>query len=249
MYLLYIDESGTADLKKNSTPSPSGNNTLYFTLGAALIHVRELEKIEVQFSEIKEKFFKDPYDEIKYSIKSEKLKTGLSVKDFRNDVYTCISNSATTIFGVQQNKFFCYEQGLVTSKDDTYLMSFQHLLSIVNSHVFRRKITDPIITFIDTINNTHDLKVYKAYQTALENESIFKNFDKKKFSPTINFVNSKFTCGLQVADLISGAFWRGLEIDDKKFATKIKNRIPCSDDGNPIGYGYKICADWLILNK
>lgn len=246
MYLLYIDESGTPDLKKDPTLSPNGNNTRYFILGAVMIHVSELEIIEQKFDIIKKHFFKNIFDEIKYSLKSKHLIVGKSVKEYREKLYTCIGNSNLHVFGVQQDKYFSYEQGLVTSKDDSYLMSFQHMLSLVNSHFFRNNLRQPVTVFIDTINDSHDLKIYKAYKVALENQSIFRNFDKKKFSPTINFVNSKYTCGLQIADLISGAFWRGMEIRDKNFASTIKKRMPCSDNGDPVDYGYKLCTDWLI---
>lgn len=246
MYLLYIDESGTPDLKKDPERSPNGNNTLFFVLGAVLIHARTLEEIEFEFQKIRNKYFKDKFTEIKYSIKAEKLITGRNIKGYRENIFTTIGNSNISTFGVQQNKHFSFSEGLVSSKDDIYLMSFQHLLSLINTHVFRKQIKDPITVFIDSINHDHDLKIYKAYRLALENQSIFKNFDKQKFSPTINFANSKFTCGLQLADLVSGALWRGLEIGDKQYSKSIKKRFPCADNGNPLDYGYKICTDWLI---
>lgn len=242
MYLLFIDESGTPELKKTTTPD---GNSLFFVLGAAFIHVKELERLEVKLQAIKKQFFKDIFTEIKYSIRAEKLISGMSISSFRETVYKCISEANITFFGVQQNKHFCWKEGLITSKDDTYLMSFQHLISLVNSHMFRKRIKDPITVFIDAMDDSHDLKVYKAYKYALENESLFKNFDKSRFSPSINFVKSKFTLGLQVADLVAGALWRGLETGDKSYSSTLKKSFPSSDNGNPLGYGYKVCTDWI----
>ena len=88
--------------------------------------------------------------------------------------------------------------------------------------------------------------MYLAYKQALQNESLFPNFDKSIFSPSINFAISKFTVGLQIADLVSGSLWRGHEAKDNSFSTIIKKRFPSADNGIPLNYGYKICSEWLI---
>lgn len=246
MYLLYIDEAGTTSLKKDGTPSPDGGNTLYFVLGAVLINARELEKIEDQFESIKKIYFKDSLTEIKFSIKANLMNPGTSISSYRKEAYQQIAQSSVTLFGVGQNKYSCYSDGLIKSKDDTYQLAFQNLVALINAHMFKNKIKDPITVFIDSINEAHDTKMFIAYKQALHNESLFPNFDKSIFSPSLNFAISKFTVGLQIADLVAGSLWRGLEAEDKTYSTIIKKRFPASDNGNPLNYGYKICSEWLI---
>lgn len=246
MYLLYIDETGTTKLKKDCEPSPDGDNSLYFVLGASLIRARELENIESKFDIIKNTFFKDRLTEIKYSRSAKLFKNETGTTDYRKTVFECISQSAHTLFGVGLNKYKCYEAEVIKSKDDTYLMAFQHFISLINGYMYRSKIKESITVFIDSVDRAHDTKIYYAYKEALKNDSLFPNFDKSIFSPSLNFADSKFTVGLQIADVVSGALWRALEKKDKTYSQMIKKKFPSSDNGNPLGYGYKICEEWLF---
>jgi hypothetical protein len=246
MYLLYIDESGTTKIKKDPEPSPNGGNSLYFTLGAVLIHARSLEEIERQLWPLKQTFLKDPWDELKFSINISKLKDNKTKDEYRLELCKFINQTDLTLFAVGLNKYVLHRQEIITSKDDTYQLAFQHLVSLINGHMFRKKIKEPITVFIDHTNEANNEKIYIAYKHALENEALFPNFDKSIFSPSINFAISRFTFGLQLSDLVVGAIWRGLEARDKRFATLIKNKFPSSDDGNPLNYGYKICDEWLF---
>ncbi|ODA17982.1 hypothetical protein A5N86_06940 [Geobacillus thermoleovorans] len=249
MYLLYIDESGNTKTKKDPVPSPDGGNSLYFVLGAVLIHARSLEKIERQLWPLKETFLKNPWDELKFSIELNKLRNDKKRDEYRIKLCEFISKANLTLFAVGVNKHVLFQQGVIASKDDTYHLAFQHLVSLINGYMIRNKIKDPITVFIDHINEANDEKIYRAYKQALENESLFPNFDKSIFSPSINFAISKFTLGLQLSDLVVGSIWRSLEAGDKRFAKLIKNKFPSSDDGNPLNYGYKVCDTWLIKNK
>lgn len=246
MYLLFIDESGTTDLKKENVVSPLGGNTLYFTLGAVLLNARQLEAFETTFELLRRKYFKKEFTEIKYSVQSKKMKNGVSIKEYRSDVYKQIAKSSVTLFGVGMNKFSRYEDDTITSRDDTYQLAFQHLIQLINAHVVRKKLKEPITVFIDSIDDSHDTKMYQAYKLALKNKSLMPNFDKSIFSPSLNFAISKFTVGLQIADLVAGSLWRGLEAKDKSYSNMIKKRFPASDNGNPYNYGYVTCSNWKI---
>ena len=65
MYLLYIDDSGTCELKKDSNYSIDGGNTRCFVLGGVLIKAHELNKIEPKIDEIRTGCLKNKFDEIK----------------------------------------------------------------------------------------------------------------------------------------------------------------------------------------
>lgn len=248
MYILYIDESGTTDIKHDDKRSSNGDDqSLFFVLGAALIHARQLEKIEVDFTSlIKKKYFIDELTELKYSMGAKYLKQGKRVDHYRQSTYDLIARSDLTLFGAQVNKFRMHENGCIQNPDDTYLLAFQHLVSAINGHMFTSKVSDPIVVIIDSIDRKHDRKVFKAYRQALLNEELFPNFDKSIFSPSINFGVSEFTIGLQISDMVAGALWRGLELEKKDFSITIKGRFPSSDSGNPLGYGYINCDKWLI---
>ncbi|MBA4493429.1 DUF3800 domain-containing protein [Paenactinomyces guangxiensis] len=238
-------------MKNDQDPSLNGGNTLYFVLGAVLIKARSLEKIEKDVEKIKQKYFKSQFQEVKYSLKNGVFKKDLGspsliINQYRNEAFSCISRSDLTLFEVGQNKYECKQKGLIQSKDDTYYLSFQHLVSIINSHMHRYRIKDPVTVFINSIDDPHDEKMYKSYKKALENESLFPNFDKTIFSPSLNFAKSKFTIGLQLADLVAGSLWRALEGKDKTYSTIIKKKFPSSHDGNPMKYGYVNCSEWLI---
>lgn len=74
MYLLYIDESGTKDLHRGEN-NKEGNSE-YFVMGAVLIKTEDLSDIEEKILEIKKEYYKDPYKELKSTVKAKDLKTG-----------------------------------------------------------------------------------------------------------------------------------------------------------------------------
>jgi hypothetical protein len=245
MYLVYIDESGTTDLKLDKEPSPDGNKSLYFVLGAVFIHVRQLENIERAFSKLKREFFIDELTEIKYSMPAKYLKQGKHVEQYRTAAYKLIANSDLTLFGAHVNKYVGHAKGIIKKPDDTYLLAFQHLVAAINAYMYTSRLSEPIVVFADAMDRKHDRQVYQAYKRALLNEQLYPNFDKSIFSPSINFGSSQFTIGLQISDLVAGALWRGLELNKKDYSRMIKTKFPSSDNGDPIGYGYVRCDYWL----
>ena len=74
MYLLYIDDSGTCELKKNASYSVNGGNTRCFVLGGILIKAHELNRVEEEISNIKTDCLKGDFTEIKHSINGSNLK-------------------------------------------------------------------------------------------------------------------------------------------------------------------------------
>lgn len=245
MYLLYIDDSGTNDLKKENSVSPDGGNSLYFVLGSILLKAKVLEEVEKKFQEIKNHFFKDPTDEIKLSVRQKIFKEHGVREIYREEVLNTLSSIDCKLFAVGQNKFRTYTNGLVSSKHDIYKLSFQHIIYLINSYMYTHKIKEPIIVFIDTKDSNHDRLIYDAYKDALDNNKLFRNFDSSIFSPSINVVISRHTLGAQLADFVAGSIWRSLEAKENKYANIIKTNFHCSDSGNPIGYGYINCEKWL----
>lgn len=109
------------------------------------------------------------------------------------------------------------KEGVLKTKDEIYKICFQHLLSSVNNFMNHEQIKESVTVFIDRIDSAHNKKVYIAYKEALGSQAIdFIGFDEEHFSPSINFVDSEFTIGVQIADIIAGALWRGVEKNKKR---------------------------------
>ncbi|MGT2800664.1 DUF3800 domain-containing protein [Streptococcus marmotae] len=243
MYLLYIDESGTKDLHRGEK-NKEGNSE-YFVLGAVLIKAEDLSDVERRIQGLKENYLKNPYEELKTTIKQKKLIQNKKRQDFLDEIYLTISESQCHCFGAQLHKPTLQKEGLLSSKDDVYKMCFQHILSAVNSFMKHERSKQTVTVFIDRIDPVHNKSVYIAYKQALESKAIdFRGFDDKQFSPSINFVDSEFTIGVQLADMVSGALWRGVEKNQKDYARRLSKRFPVDSNGNYIGFSYQRCEKW-----
>ena len=64
------------------------------------------------------------------------------------------------------------------------------------------------------------------------------------FSPSINFVDSEFTIGVQLADLVAGALWRGVERQQKTYSQMLQVRFPVDSNNQFIGFSYQRCEKW-----
>ena len=259
MYLLYIDDSGTCNLKRDENYGPDGGESRFFVLGAVLIKADELNKIEKELNDIRLGCLGNDLAEIKSSI-SKKLNcpitcgTNPDKNCFRTVVANLISNTNCTLFAVSQDQYKTTSNGVVTSKNDIYRLAFENLLKLVDNYMFNNKINESTITFIDKKNsgNSTDTLIYNAYKSALKNKKIFKSFNNELFSPTINIVYSQYTSGAQLADFVAGSIWKALEnfenkerlIEAKRITNIIKHKF-YSCHNTPIGYGYSTCSDWL----
>ncbi|MGQ7412964.1 DUF3800 domain-containing protein [Streptococcus suis] len=215
MYLLYIDESGTKDLHRGQD-NKEGNSE-YFVLGGVLVKAEDLSHIEDKIQRLKAEYLKDPYQELKSTVDQKKIKKDKNRQQFLDEIHQAISESVCYCFGAQVHKPTLQKDGVLKTKDEIYKICFQHLLSSVNSFMKHERLEQSVTVFIDRIDSAHNKKVYVAYKEALESQAIdFIGFDDKHFSPSINFVDSEFTIGVQIADIIAGALWRGVEKNKKR---------------------------------
>lgn len=223
MYLLYIDDSGSCDLKNDESLILSGGNTRYFVLGAILIKADELCKTEYSPKlDFKNKCLKDQYSEIKFSTSKQQLncRTQCNKSDgrecFKIKVLELIENCNCKVFACWQDKFFTTSKCIIKNSKDVYKLSFQHLLKLVDTYLFEEKINEPVIVFIDKKDSgdSKDKMIFQAYKEALQNKTIFKAFSNTLFYPSINIVYSKYSLGSQLADFVAGSTWRALESKD-----------------------------------
>lgn len=131
MYLLYIDESGTKDLHRGEK-NKEGNSE-FFVMGAVLIKAEDLSDIEYKIQNIKSDYLKDPYLELKSTIKAKSLKESKNRNDFLNEIHKTIVESNCYCFGAQVHKPALQERGILENKDQIYKICFLHILSAVNS--------------------------------------------------------------------------------------------------------------------
>lgn len=232
MYLLYIDDSGTCELKKDSNYSIDGGNTRCFILGGILIKAHELNRLEKNVDEIRTGCLKNKFDEIKYSTNSRQLNCAITCdKDsdrdcFKTNIAKLINNTNCTVFATIQDKYFTTSNNIVKNKNDIYKLCFEHLLKSVDTFMYNNKIQEDTIVFIDKKDsgNSKDLLIYKAYKEALANKKIYKSFSNNIFSPTINVVYSQYTTGAQLADFVAGSVWNFYEnADNVEKKKKAKN--------------------------
>lgn len=247
MHLLYIDESGTTKLKKDpSLASADNGNSKYFVMAGVLINTRNLEKIEIELLKLKNEYLKDPFQELKTTLKGRDMKSDKQRSDFIREIYELISNSELFCFGAQLNKYELTKTDVVKSKDDIYQLAFEHLLGSVNDFITMEAIDKSITVMIDNVDRTHNKKIYREYKNALDRkQGKLKSFSKRNFSPSINFVESEFTLGVQLADFVAGAMWRSIEKQQRENAALIKQKFPINKDGELFDYSYKICMDWI----
>lgn len=233
MYLLYIDDSGTCELKKDKSFSIDGGNSRCFVLGGILIKAHELNRIESKIENIRNTCLRNNLDEIKHSMKSQNLNCLIKCLKptdkfcFKKHIATLINDIDCTIFATVQDKYYTTSKNIVQNKDDIYKLCFEYLLKSVDTFMFNNKIQEDVIVFIDKKDDgTHkDALIYRAYKEALANNKLYKSFNNTIFSPTINIVYSQFTSGAQLADFIAGSVWSFYENTNNKTAQQKAKEI------------------------
>ncbi|ETA73469.1 two-component response regulator [Ligilactobacillus equi DPC 6820] len=220
-------------------------------MAGVLIEANDLEDSFKRFDAIKQEYFANAVFELKSSFRRLKFKKELE-KEYTNNelkeivkakVYNAICDTHCVLFGVQINKIPMTEAGLLKSKNETYTLAFRELLLAVQNFKKKTNYKQPIIVMLDSREQAHNQRMYKLYREAIEgHEANLKGFDGKEFSPTLNFVDSAYTFGVQLADFVAGALWRGVEKGDKTFSKKIKKKFPTTKGGEFIGYSYLVCT-------
>ena len=172
MYLLYIDDSGTCELKKEASYSVDGGNTRYFVLGGILIKAHELNRIESDIQELKNQCFKDHFEEVKYSIKGDLLNCNITCDNsinkfcYKKNIANLINGIDCTVFATVQDKYYTTSNGIVTNKDDIYRLCFEYILKSVDTFMYNNKIQEDTIVFIDKkdTGDHKDTLIYNAYK-------------------------------------------------------------------------------------
>ncbi|WP_180375874.1 DUF3800 domain-containing protein [Ligilactobacillus salivarius] len=249
MSILYIDESGTDALKK-STDIREGNSK-YFIMAGILIETKDLEDAFYRFDAIKDKYFKDKVFELKSSFKNLHFKEEYSKfnqnelkQTIKTEVYSAIQETNCLLFGVQINKVPLCDKGILKNKNETYHLAFLNILRAVLNYKKSHANDDNIIIILDSREKQHNKRMYKLYREAIEQHSEqLKGFNSKDFSPTLNFVDSSYTFGVQLADFVAGALWRGVEKDDKKYSRMLKEKFP-TNNGEFVKFSYIVVPEF-----
>lgn len=258
MYLLYIDDSGTCDLKEDADYSINGGNSRFFVLSGILIKAQELNNIEPKIESIKNSCLKKTFAEIKHSIPNGELKCHTSCETqynkicYKKKIANLIKNTDCVVFVTLQDKYYTTSNQIVTNQNDVYRLCFEYLLKSVDTYMYNQKVNDYTISFIDKKDSSSekDRIIYEAYKAALANTKLYKSFSNRLFSPTINVVYSQYTSGAQLADFIAGSVWAFYESGENKQLkesykeiTKIYGERVYSQNDKKLGFTY--CKNFL----
>ncbi|MGT2768081.1 MULTISPECIES: DUF3800 domain-containing protein [Streptococcus] len=66
----------------------------------------------------------------------------------------------------------------------------------------------------------------------------------KTYLTFIVFVDSEFTIGVQIADAVAGALWRGVEKKQKTYSRLLLSKFPRDSNNKYVGYSYQVCEKW-----
>ena len=224
MYLLYVDESGTAD--PIISPGMSGSSKK-FVIGGILINSNNSQELEEYFSLLKEKYLKYPLKELKYNIRAENIKKGFNKEDLRKETFSFISNSScdfkiiTEVFDKSKIEQKPY---IKKTKEGIYSMSFQFLLERVNLEL--NNSDESCLVILDSRNKNDNKILYESYMHLLKYGTNFQNAEKfNHFLPSIAFSDSAFCLNLCIADFCCASVFQLEEYNKPKYFQMIKNKF------------------------
>lgn len=235
MFLLYVDESGTADPiifpKKNGCSEK-------FVIGGILINSNESQKLEENFYIFKEKYLKNPLKELKYNTKAENIKIGFNKEKLREDIFSFISASAEKfkiITEVFDKTKIDQKEYIKKTKEEIYSLSFQFLLERVNLELGNSN--ESCLVILDSRNKNDNKILYRSYMHLLKYGTNFQTAEKfNHFLPSIAFSDSEFCLNLCVADFCCAAVFQSEEYNRPRYLKKIKNKFR-NNSGIIKGYG------------
>lgn len=242
MYLLFVDESGTAPSASRVDQEPR------FTLGGVVIHEATWHLIRDELKALKVKYRVDGevkwrhFAPVRLGSKPHAL-THLprsDVENLRTDLLSIVSQHPTNcVIAAVADTAAVYRRPSIIDADDLYHYTFKSL-----SERFRYFLQDverssrsPAKGMIvaDNRNSDQDHRLKKFHQSLLDgsrNRSTYANLVEGLF-----IAASHHSPGTQLADLVAGAIHRAACRDDWRFYDQIQTRIRRGPTGRVDGYG------------
>ena len=235
MYLLYVDESGTADPIVTST---TNGCTQKFVIGGILVNSNDSQQLEESFYYLKEKYLKFPLKELKYNTKAENIKKGFNKEKLREETFDFISNSSCNFKIVSiifDKSKISQKPYLKNTKEEIYSKSFQFLLERINLEL--RDSEESCLVILDSRNRSDNKILYKSYMDVLKNGTNIQGADKfNHFLPSIAFSDSEFCLNLCIADFCCAAVFQWAEFNRPRYLKIIKNKFR-QKNGRIKGFG------------
>lgn len=235
MYLLYLDESGTADPIGTQDNSGCSKN---FVIGGILVNSKDNQKLEESFYYLKEKYLKNPLKELKYNTGREDIKIGFNKEKLRDETFDFIRDNPCDfkIISIIFNKSKITEKPyLKNTKEEIYSKSFQFLLERINRELEDSQ--ESCLVVLDSRNRIDNKTLYKSYMNMLKNGTNLQPPNKfSHFLPSIAFSDSEFCVNLCISDFCCAAVFQMAEYGRPRYLKTIKNKFR-HKNGKIKGYG------------
>lgn len=242
VYFIYIDESGTPEIKDNSRR---------YILSSVIIEENDWSNIDKSVNDLKLKWFpdEDPRDfefhlrDITHRKGHFKRKTDAELKNICYDIYELISVIPCTIISVIINK------GLVFNPRKIEFIANKFLLERLYKYLFKYNKQDKgIINYgllvFDKINNIYDSNRRKMIN--LIRKQITGNEDRDFIVEIPIYADSNYRSGLQIADAIAYCLQQTYSRSVRRkslfqtYFEKIKPKFDVNSKGTYDGAGLKI---------
>lgn len=248
MYLMFVDESGTA-------PPPGKKHSRYFVIGGIILSEYLWYDIAQKFKILKKKY--GVAGEVKWRFFSPHNKDnsllGLNIEhkqQLRLDILQLITQyRSIKIISVIVDIVSLYQHRTsIQTSDELYQFTYTQLIERFQYYLQDTEretgVSSNGIVICDHREHKEDKKLRELHQQLLGGEGCM--------SPHYHLVNTKnliegvflspshLTIGIQLADIVAGAIFRKYEKGDSSFFNVIEKSVRKSPQGEMEGYGIVI---------
>lgn len=234
MLFCFVDESGTPPSK----PSPKKP---YFTLGAAIIDIRDWKEIANKIlgyklrhrinGELKWRYF-SPHN----SDKGNPLlaKTGAERIELSDEFAGIIAQSNITLLACVTDVEAAFSYGTISGQQDLYHFAYKPISERFQYHLQDK--ADLGIVVSDHRGRDSD-KMFRAHHDTLINGSGAAKSGYDRLIEGLFLQDSEHSIGIQIADFVAGAVHRAYSRGDGSKAAIFKKRMRGAESGNILGRG------------
>jgi len=244
MHLFFIDESGTPPKPSQSNPRP------YFILGGIVVSEDQWQPIAKELrqlcarpeyrvtSEIKWRFFgshnNDPRNSVSHLSPQERDR-------FRKDIFSIITKRRSVrIILCCASVRAAYNEPHINNQSDLYHYSYKAITERFQYHLqdMSRYIGSKQLGMVvaDHRGKKQDEDLRYEHTRFVDREGTFTS-DYENFIESLLLSPSHHSVGIQLADMVAGAFGRKFNSHESRFSDLLEGSLRKSNAGETEGYG------------